>query len=80
MTVKERAEELLTQNQDLINCGTFHFDGRDHIIIQNRKSPQIIVVTESRQDIDNNGKSQIIDNPYEDLIEFFDSYPPTYYR
>ncbi|WP_079241168.1 hypothetical protein [Chryseobacterium indologenes] len=82
MTVREKMDLILNDaeidNLQLLDCDIYNLDYRQQGIIQNIGTGQIIVVYESKDDIDNEGIPQIVKMEYQNLKEFLDDYPPTY--
>lgn len=78
MTVRQRMDDILSNNPTLLDSGEFSIDYRHHSIIQNPTDPEIILVYESRDDIDDNDKPVTIVIRYESLKVFFNDYPPNY--
>lgn len=78
MTVRQTMNNILANNPILLDSGEFNLDHRPHGIIQNPSDPEILVVYESRDDIDDDGKPLTKVMPYKSLKDFFDDYPPSY--
>lgn len=78
MTVREKMNDLLGGNPDLIDCGEFNLDFRPHGILQNLRNGNIVTVYKSKDDIDDNGNPITKVMTYENLKDFFDDFPPSY--
>lgn len=82
MTVREKMDILLEEanvnNIELLDCGIFNIDYRQKGFIQNFNDGKIIVVYESKDDIDNEGIPQIVVMPYDNLKELLGDYSLVY--
>ncbi len=78
MTVKQKMNDLLQKNSNLINCGEFRLDNRPYGFLQDVTRPEITSIYESKDDIDDQGSPLTKVLVYDNLIEFLKVFPPSY--